>query len=493
MFKKVALSLVCVSLLIAAGAASALAADKTVERAVASINPCDPYLFNKVLASPQYAGRLTGSEGFTNAAKWAAEKFKDWGLHVISPKEGYLQAYPSPYTIVDKAEMTLLLPEGAPAESGKAPAYKETVLEPAKDFLPLLYSDSGRNEAPLVFAGWGISAPELGYDDYAGLDVQGKFVLCFRGTPDRSEPRYVDHDQHRTRMALAKAKGALGIIYIYPEITANPNGDWIAGFTPGEITEKVADQVFKEKGLTSEEVQKVLTATKRPLSFPLSTKLRYAVQSRHFPQAIGYNIIGYVEGSDPALKKECVVYGGHFDHCGQHMGLIFPGADDNASGSATVMTIAQAFARMSPKPKRSVVFVLFGGEELGLQGSTYMVDHIPPQFAKVTAMLNFDMTGEGDGAWCSVSPEPADLKTTVEEADKTTKLLKGVGIMRGVGVRGSDFAPFFLKGIPAVSVVSNGPHLFYHQTGDTIFRINPDIEAEIAKLAVLAGYAWAQK
>jgi hypothetical protein len=389
--------------------------------------------------------------------------------------------------------MTLLLPEGVAGGEGK-PAREESALEPNRDFLPLLYADSCRTEAGLVFAGWGISAPEFGYDDYAGLDVQGRFVLCFRGTPDPSDPRYEDHDQHRTRMATAHQKGALGIIYVYPEVTANPNGDWIAGFSSAEISEKVADKIFKEKGTTSADLTKVLGSIKRPLSFPLSAKLRYAVQSRHFPQAIGYNIIGIVEGSDPFLKKECIIYGAHFDHCGRHMGFVYPGADDNASGSATVMALARAFAGMSPKPKRSLVFILFGGEEMGLQGSTFLADHMPSRFTKVAAMFNFDMVGEGDGAWCGVSPEPAAFKQTVEAADAAgTRLFKGVGLIRGVGVRSSDFAPFFLKGIPSASIGSNGPHLSYHQTGDTIYRINPDIMADIAKWALRAGYAWAQR
>jgi hypothetical protein len=492
MNKRLTWSLIASLLVLATWALAGPASDQGLEKAVRSINPCDPYLFTKTLASPEYEGRLTGTEAYAKAAKWAASMFKEWGLRPISAKDGYLQPYPSPYTIIDKAEMTLLIPQSPAAEK---PVFKETPLVPNKDFLPLLYSDSGRNEAGLVFAGWGISAPELGYDDYAGLDVRGKFVLCFRGTPDRADRRFEDHDQHRARMALAKSKGALGVIYIYPDndMGANPNGDWIAGFTPAVIGERVADMVFKERSTTSADLKKILTAVKRPLSFPLASKVRLAVESRHFPDGVGYNVAGYIEGADPVLKKEVVIFGGHLDHCGRHMGFTYPGADDNASGSATVMTIGRALAGLGSRPKRSMMVVLFGGEELGLQGSTYFADHIPAAFGKVAAMFNFDMTGEGDGAWCGVSAEPADFKTTVEEADKATGILRGVGVMRGVGVRGSDFAPFFVKGIPSASLGSNGPHLAYHQTGDTIYRINPDIMADMARLAVRAGYAWAQR
>ena len=458
-------------------------AEMSASRGLDSINHHDVYDYCRTMAMPRYAGRLTGHEGYTEAAKWAASLFKDWGLLPINEEEGYLQAYLSPHTIVQEAEMTLILPQDDKIQK----------LDPEKDFLPLLFSDSGDNEAEMVFAGWGISAPELGYDDYAGLDVQGKFVLCFRGTPDRSEQGFQEHDHHRFRMNRAKEKGALGLFYIYPAPLANPNGDWIEEFTPAIISEDVADKILKEKGQNSRDLKKELLAAKKPSSFPLKSRMRLRVLSAHFPDSLGYNVVGYVEGSDPDLKKECLVVGGHFDHCGDHMGMIFPGANDNASGSAVVMEMAQAFATLDTRPKRSVVFVLFGGEEMGLQGSTYFADHVPSQFDRVDGMFNFDMVGEGDGARCAVAGKPEELKKALQDADASLNILKGVSVVRSVGVRSSDYAPFFQKGAPCVSFVSNGPHLHYHLPGDTIYRINPDIMADIARLAFQSGYTWADR
>ena len=477
--------------LLAASAATAQAPDKNLRDGLAAISPAEAYDIVKTLARPEYAGRLTGDKGYTAAAQWAAKKLAAWGLKPVSAKDGYLQPYPSPYTVVDKAEMTVLLPEG-PADPARPPAYKEMKLVPEKDFLPLLYSASADRTAETVFAGWAISAPELGYDDYAGIDVKGKFVLCFRGTPDR-DPRYQTYDEHRTRMKTALDKGALGIVYIYEEIASNPNGDYLEGFTPAEIGPKVMDAILKETGSTTADLQKALTTWKRPISFPLRAKIRLAVASRHFPQAVGYNVVGVIEGSDPKLRRECVVIGGHFDHTGAHMGLLFPGADDNASGSATSMVAGKALAALARKPKRSIVIALFGGEELGLQGSTYFAGHVPGPFDKVAGMINFDMTGEGDGLWGAASGEPSEFRKALEDADLSVHALRGLGTIRGVGVRGSDFAPFFVKGIPAASLGSNGPHLAYHQTGDTIYRINPDIMADAAKVAVLAAFAWADR
>lgn len=466
--------------------------DKDLERGFNSIRPMDAYNYVKVLSLPKFAGRLTGHKGYTEAAKWAAKKFREWRLKPLNKKEGYLQAYPSPYTIIEKAEMTLFLPEKK-SKAQEEPSCQEVQLELGNDFLPLLFSDSGDQTAELIFGGWGIGASEIGYDDYAGLNVEGKFILCFRGTPDRNDKRYQKYDHHRFRMKTAKEKGALGLFYIYADPGANPNGDWIKDFTPAVMSEKIADRILEEKGVKSQDLKKHLQTYKKPLSFPLKSRIHFLVESSHFPDGEGYNIVGYVEGSDPVLKKECLVIGGHFDHCGLHMGLLFAGADDNASGSAVVMEIAEAFSKLKKKPKRSVVFVLFGGEEMGLKGSNYFADHLPSPFKKANSMFNFDMVGEGEGTICVHSPDPPEFKKAIEEADEHVNTLRRTAIIRGIGVRSSDFAPFFLKGATCAAFFSNGPHLHYHQTGDTIYRINPDIMADIARLAFLSAFAWADR
>lgn len=457
--------------------------DENLEPALDSIRPIDVYNYCKTISSEKFAGRLTGHEGYTAAARWAADKFREWDLLPVSSKDGYLQPYPSPYTIIKSAAMTFIL-------TGNEGQVK---LSAGKDFLPLLYSDSGNTRAGLVFAGWGISAPELGYDDYAGIDAKEKFVLCFRGTPDRSNSAYAKHDHHRHRMKTVRNKGALGLFYIYSEPVANPNGEWLEGFTPAIISEDAADKLLKEKSLNSKSLKKELRTTKKPRSFSLNSEVKYIVDSEHFPGAVGYNVAGYIEGSDPELNKQCLVIGGHFDHCGLHMGYHFPGANDNASGSAAVMEIAEAFSKLGKKPKRSVIFVLFGGEEMGLMGSYYFADHLPAQFEAMDAMFNFDMVGEGDGAVVGVQPDPPEFEQTLREADRQVGTLKRTFFIRQVGVRSSDYAPFFLKGARCMSFFSNGPHLHYHKTGDTIYRINPDIMADISKLAFLTGFAWADR
>lgn len=465
--------------------------DNDLKAGYDSIKANEAYDLCKTMCLPEYAGRHTGHEGYTAAAKWAASQFKRWGLKPIDSGQGYLQAFPSPYVIIDSAAMTLKAFDPKSSTSEK-PVFTDIEFKIGPDFLPLLYSDSGDNEAELVFAGWGICAPELGYDDYKDIDVRGKFVVCFRGTPGLPDPGFQDYNQHRQRMKTAKEKGAFGLFYIYALPLANPNGDWIEGFTPAKISEKAADKFLSEKGFTSTDLRRDLLKYNKPISFPLNSKICYRVKSRTFPEGIGYNVVGYIEGSDRSLKEEYLVIGGHFDHCGEHMGRLYPGANDNASGSAVVMEIGEAFTRLKKKPKRSVVFVLFGGEEMGLQGSKFFSDHIPPQFKEVTAMFNFDMVGEGDGVNCAVSPDPKALKEALDSADEHIGALSRTRFFRGQG-GGSDYAPFLHKGIPCVSFSSNGPHLHYHQMEDTIYRVNPDIMADTARLAFLAGYYWANR
>ena len=453
-----------------------------LEEGYKSIQPMDPYNYCKKLASEEFAGRYTGHEGYTKCANWVASKFEEWGIKKVDPEYGYLLPFDSPYTQINSSEMMFYLPSGDTLKP-----------ELGVDYFPLIFSDKGSHTAEAVFAGWGISAPELGYDDYAGIDAKGKFVFCFRGQPDKNDTSFIKHDHHRFRMQTAKNKGALGLIYIYPIVQANNNGDWLENFMPCVINEKSADRILEEKNISAAGLKKQLLDTKQPNSFDLNTKVFFEVDSEHFPDAVGYNVVGYIEGSDPELKNECVVIGGHLDHCGIHAGLFFAGANDNASGSAVVMEIAEAYSRLKIKPKRSVVFALFGGEEKGLEGSYILVKDFPKQFTKIDAMFNHDMNGEGDGTNYGYSLEPADFKDYLLNADKNVGTLRNSFEIKNVGVRSSDFAPFFLKGAAVASFFSNGPHLHYHETGDTIYRINPDILADIAKISFIASYRWADR
>jgi hypothetical protein len=480
---------VAIALALASAPAPAQAQKKAapVAKGYDAVQGAAAYDYTKTLASPELGGRFTAHKSGTDAARWIAAQFKKWGLKPLAGAEGYLQAFPTEVTYVERAEMTLTTPA---AEKGGAPT--STALELNRDFLPLFYTDSGTHGGPVVFTGWCVSAPELNYDDYAGVDIKGKWAACFRGVPDRADARFAPYDEHRLRMKTARDKGALGIIYIYDQPIANPNGDWQAGFTPVIVSYKVADQFLKEKGTTADALRADLLKYKRPISFETHASAQVNVRSTHQPNGTGYNVVGVIEGSDPILKNEYVVVGGHMDHCGPLAAGYYPGANDNATGTAVAMEIGRAMMLLDRKPKRSVVIALFGAEEMGLKGSEYFVAHLPTGLGKPVAMVNFDMVGEGDGADCAYSAEPPAVKQILNEANATAKALRVSAPLQSSD-GGSDFVPFVRNGIPSISCSSNGPHLAYHQLGDTIYRINPDVLGDIARLGYLAAFKLADQ
>ena len=372
-------------------------------------------------------------------------------------------------------------------------AGKEKNCEAGKDFLPLLFSDAGRASGTAVFAGWGISAPEPGYDDYAGLDVRGKFVLCFRGTPVPDDKRFQRHDEHRERMRTACDRGALGLVYIYPEVQANPNGERLEHFMPAMISEATADLLFAAKGIQAADLKKDLQRLRRPRLLrpgcPHRAKRPGAPLCRRHRLQRRRPI-------SPAAIRDCAANAWSlvptWTGAAAPWDILFPGADDNASGSAVVMEVARAF-QLGPAPPAHPGFCPLWRRGDGLPGSRHFAAHVPAPFARISAMFNLDMEGAGDRAFAQFSAEPPALKEAIARADGLLHILSGSGTIREVGVRSSDFAPFFLQGIPCAAFYSNGPHLGYHQAGDSIFRINPDILARITQLTMLSAWFWAER
>jgi hypothetical protein len=477
--------------LVALAAASPVVAQKPRTAASPSANDAVSgvaiYQYVKTMAAAEFSGRLTGDAGYTAFARWAADRFKAWGLKPLDVTDGYLMPFPTQFTVIDKAAMAVASrSSAAPGEQSAPEVWTEVKTGP--DYLPLFFSDSGDLAGPVAFVGWCISAPELGYDDYAGVDVKGKWAMCFRGTPNPADRRFQVHDEHRTRMKTARAKGALGVLYIYDEPISNPNGDFIAGFLPAVVSAGTADLILKEKGISSAALRADLLKYRKPLSFELGTRVRQTVTARHVPEGTGYNVVGVVEGSDPSPRKEYIVVGGHADHTGRLGNLLFPGANDNASGTAVAMEIGRALAALPVKPKRTIVIVLFGGEEMGLKGSQYFVDHLPPQLGTCAGMINFDMVGAGDGLRAAYTPDPAPMKAALDAAVSKAGVPTVSNPIRAMGVQGSDHGPFMAAGFPVISFSSNGPHLAYHQVGDTIFRVNPDMLEAAARVGYPAAF-----
>jgi hypothetical protein len=434
------------------------------------------------LSSAKYGGRLTGSSGYDRAAEFCAAYFKTHG--VLPVFKNYMQTFPLSYTKVYESTLTIDLKN----EEGKETPFKGVYF---KNFFPLNFSGSGDVKAEIVFAGYGITAPEYGVDDYEGIDVKGKIVMVIRGTPKvTGDENWVEHNEHRRRTKIAWEHGAVGLLYLYNPI-GNPNGVYLEGFPMVTISEEVADKIFKTRNTDSDTIKKALNK-KENRSFATGVTAHLTVKSENF-KSTSKNVIGYIPGSDPKLKEEFIVIGAHLDHCGQWPQLM-PGANDNASGSAALLTAAGALSSFPRKPKRSLLFILFAGEEMGLLGSRYFVKNLPPAVTNIRFVINMDMVGAGPSMWVWRLKNYPDFEDVLKRVGTALEIPFQIGGNKvdKPGRDAADHAPFIKKGYPAVSVFSSGGHHHgYHSNEDTIYWVTPKITESITRIiscsAILMG------
>ena len=397
----------------------------------------------------------------------------------------------------------------------------------------------------VVFAGFGITAPELNYDDYAGIDARGKIVLIFNHEPQEAEPNSVFNGIGNTRYANnnyklfnAERHGAVAVLTMPdpnhkgPLRAAAPQtagaGDaeqrsarafcrshWPKAaptFRCSPLAAASPTRLFEAAGKKAAEVETAIDAKPAPASFDVpgvSIELHTATSEQR--RANSYNVVGLIEGSDPALKDETIVFSGHFDHEGVGPAGIYHGADDNGSGTVGVVALAQAFAANPVKPRRSLLFIVFAAEERGLLGSYYYVSHPLRPLATTGAQINFDMIGRNEAAdprvITEISPDTSnqfgligthyspDYRETVERQNKTVGLdityKWDLDAYNSVLFR-SDQYPFLLHDIPAIWWFT-GFHPDYHQVTDTVEKINFEKMAKILKLAYLSGFEFADE
>ncbi len=444
-----------------------------VEQAAGAVTATGAFATVEKLTGPAFAGRLTGAPGHEAAARWAAAELAHAGLKPLAEHADYLQRFPVTVASVEAASMDLL----AADDKGEPKR-----LEFFKDFLPLFFSGSGDVAAEVVFVGFGITAPEMGRDDYAGLDVKGKVVMAVRGAPKDGRD-WTAFNSHRARTANARAHGAAG--YLFAEsAAANPNGAQIADLPMADVSEAVANAVLAGAKLTLEELRKVLEKG-GVASFATGRKVHLVVKAGNPQAREGANVVAVLPGADRALAGEYVVIGAHLDHCGPWPELL-PGADDNASGSATVLEIARAAARLAPRPRRSLVFVLFAGEEEGLLGSKFFAGHLPAAMRRCVGVFNMDMVGVGQGAYVAAGKNFPELLHALEQARDAVE--PGVTLRAGLaeGEARADHGPFVAAGIPAVSLFGAGQHHGYHTPEDTIWWIAPKNMEAIGRIVLVA-------
>jgi hypothetical protein len=471
------------------------------------------------LADDERGGRLPGTRGIEQAADYIADRFKELGLKPAPGAQGYFQPFEvqGGYALTEPARLIVTDKMG-----------KELAAEPKTDFAPQAIGAGGSlDDVPVVFVGYGITAKEpalkLEYDDYEGLDVKGKAVLMVRRSPrhdDPDGPFALRKDEQGNalpgrqpnvypsfshKVTNAFAHGAKAVLIVNDRGSLTNGKDELPAFDALDsrrysnipvafVSRRFADRLLMAAGQpTLEAFENSMASEIKPRSAALEGLKLDLTANIDRKKTATKNVVGVLEGSGP-LADETIVVGAHYDHVGrgEYGSLagskeIHNGADDNASGTATVMELARRLAsRPDPLPRR-VVFMTFSAEEAGLLGSQHYVNHPLYPLDKTVFMVNFDMVGrlaDNDslhvyGAW--TSPGMEDL---VEALCKTEgfqpKLVSGTGQYFGA----SDHASFFQKGLPVLFFFTN-VHPDYHRPSDDPDKINYPGMARIADMGEL--------
>jgi hypothetical protein len=476
------------------------------------------------LASWHCRGRETGQKGMDVAAKYIETVFKGAGVKPAVDFGGYYQDVElETLTLTKDIKLELETIQG----SGKAVINGKL----KRDFLPIRISGEMAVTAPVVFAGYGITAPEHNYDDYKNLNVEGKIVLVMRHEPGEKDPKSPFdgnknsiHGTILTKILNAQKHGAVGILFVTDpmnhkdqKITSSYSSGayWselnkedykdseqfkFMRFSPlmrmvGDdygiripailISGNMADHILGHKK-SLKDIQQRIDSQLKAQSFAIAGKTVNMAVSFERKPVEAYNIVAKVEGSDPKLKNEVVIVGGHYDHVGvDKRGRLYGGADDNASGTAVVMELARAFQKLKQKPKRTILFVLFTAEEKGLYGARYYVKNPIFPLDKTVAMINLDMLGRNDPKQMSLvgKYQYPKLYDIIDDLNKKhTKFDFNFSIENFI--RNSDHFPFMRKDIPSV-FFNSGSHEELHMPTDRTNLIEEEKIGKVAKLVFL--------
>jgi hypothetical protein len=455
----------------------------------------DPTLYLneiKFLASPEMRGRATGSPELERAAAFLEHHYRQLGIKPIG--NSYLQPFPvTTDAALGKANYFQF------TEDGRA-----TTLHFPDEFVPFNFSQTGPVTGAVVFAGYGITAPEYGYDDYAGLDVKGKIVLLMRHEPQESDPKSVfegktltQHAQFAAKATNAKMHGASGVILVADRANHPGEPDELEkfGVTAGptnaripfvQVKEARVEEWFTASGKSLEKIQGDIDKDLKPRSFAFPDTIRV---DANLDVQRAVKTVHNVAAMLPGQTDEYVIIGAHYDHLGlggqyslapSQTGTIHPGADDNASGTAGVMELARYFAKQ-PRQKRGILFLNFAGEEQGLLGSGYYADHPLLPLSGAVAMINLDMVGRmrDNKLYIGGSASGSNLRPMLE------KLIAASGLNAdysgGTSEGSSDHTSFTSHQVPALFFFS-GLHGDYHKPSDTWDKIDAPAAARLLAL-----------
>lgn len=450
-----------------------------------AISTADPHRYLddiKALTVPAMEGRGAGTKGLTRAQHLLEKRYKSLGLEPAGTN-GYLQAF----TVITGAQLKgkneLLVTTGG----------QKRELKSKQDFVPFSFSSSGSAHGALVFAGYGVTAEEFNYDDYAGIDVKDKIVVAIRYEPASFAAKagnqgMTRHSQLVTKAINARNHGAKALILVNGKLGdgeedlltrfGSVSGPEDTGIIFAQVKNAVADSWLKSGGKSLADLQDQINASSKPGSFELGGNLSATLTVNiKTTRATVNNVLAYL----PGQTDEYVIVGAHYDHLGRgdsnslapsQIGQIHPGADDNGSGTAGVLELARMFAPLKGQLRRGILFESFAGEELGLLGSAAWVRNPTRPLDKAVAMLNMDMIGriKDQKVYIGGVGTGSTLKATVERAAANSgfKIEYSPG-----GYSSSDHTSFVARKIPVLFFFS-GLHSDYHKPSDTWEKINPE-------------------
>jgi hypothetical protein len=501
---------------------------------VSKINSGDLEAYVSFLASPSMKGRSDGEPELDITVNYLASQAKLLGL---KPANG--TSYLQPYSIMEKS----IDPKKSVIKIFSSGMDSVKLTEPMIQLFPAGASDF-EIEGEVAFVGYGIKADKYNYNDLENIKPEGKILLLMNRSPlSEDGTRYLFEEPiwssfmsiqaKLTGLLFSKAKAILivsdpksgfsSIAQQYPEI-ANELGSskYLKGSKPLIfdmpampriifVHRSVADELLKGTGLTLDELQKSIDSNLKSQSFLIPGKRLKITETSKTEEVILHNVAAWIEGSDPLLKKEFIIYSGHADHIGGEGDQVNPGADDDASGCAAILEIAQAFQSLEKKPLRSLLFLWVTGEEIGLFGSQSYVNNPLIPLENTVADLNIDMIGREKGVADTTDENPMTGKTGVfvitcnqskelvaiaDEIDKESPIemdysLSGRSHPLQLFSR-SDHYNFVKKDIP-VLFFTTGLHTDYHKPSDTADKIDYEKVELISKAVYEIGYRVANK
>ncbi len=433
------------------------------------------------LSNKRFNGRQAGTSGSAQAARFVANQYNAMGLIPIIPttnKPSTFQWFQdSPLTgrhILSSALVQIFSTQN----SGQRP---NASLQIGNDYLPILDSPAVNLTTPIVFVGYGIGDPARGIDDYRDVNVRNRIVLFLRGKPS-SYPRWITLQE---KVQTAQENGAAGFLTATGPLlsryekrkglgqiplamySSTPDKHPIPGaWIKGETLDQQLATIQESLGTLQDQANSNPGQVSR--SLPLLAHLSWEIQEEFGALR---NVIGMIPGHDPILRDEIILIGAHRDHFGKQAGLVFPGADDNASGTAVMLELAKHYTEEGERPARSILFVSFDGEERGLLGAKHYASNPARPLNQTVAMINLDHLGVGNG----------NLTVGITHSDKSIaqEAANPVGLQEKINVYGyfpgGDHVPFFKRNVPTITIVSSGIHPHFHQSSDTSKEIDPKI------------------